>query len=202
MKENEQRTWVKSREIQQRELHLIYPNQNSETILRDVKKEVAPVDKLSTSQNPLGGLRTHLSQSRTHKEPFLAQISNCLNRFITILQKADYLLETCCANSCQACEREKADALHVLNFSQLRKYYCASNWLKTAEAWNIILQTLVFRGREPAAKEIRRLRWRLQFSSLFYTVFEGWKTQFEFSSLIKCTTRKKKLLLFISFPNT
>ena len=102
------------------------------------EETVASVDKLSTFQNPLGGLRTHLSQSRMHKEPFLAQISNCLYqtlvKLIAILQKAHHLLETCCANSCQACEREKADALHVLNFSQLRKYYCASNWLKIAEA--------------------------------------------------------------------
>ena len=54
--ENEQRTRVKSREIQQRELHLIYPNQYSETILRDAKKQVALVDKLLTFQNPFGGL--------------------------------------------------------------------------------------------------------------------------------------------------
>ena len=39
---------MKSRDIKQRELHLIYPNHYSETILRDAKKQVALVDKLST----------------------------------------------------------------------------------------------------------------------------------------------------------
>ena len=33
------------------------------------------------------------------------------------------------------------------------------------------LQTLVFRGREPAAKEIRQLHWRLQFNTIFTLLY-------------------------------
>ena len=45
--------------------------ENGEKNIGEMKKEVAPVDKQSTFQNPLGGLRTHLSQSGTDKGHFL-----------------------------------------------------------------------------------------------------------------------------------